>query len=146
MKLDKNAWVVVADGNKYLVLENTGTRAQTRLRVLHHDEIENPPTREQLSDRPGRMPDAGGMGRSAMEQADWHELQKEKFARDLVARLRGWAERDRFRHLVIIAAPRTLGEMRAEYSPVLKDRLVDEIAKDLTNQSVAGIEAVLNAA
>ena len=48
--------------------------------------------------------------------------------------------------LIIIAAPRTLGEMRRHYHKALSARLVGEVAKDLTGHCVQDIEkAVANA-
>jgi protein required for attachment to host cells len=146
MKLDSKTWVVVADGAKYIILENTGTRARIDLAVLDHAETETPPTRDQASDRPGRMADAGSSGFSAMEETDWHMLQKERFAKSLTEQLNNWAAQDRFAHLVLVAAPRTLGEMRPDYSTALKTRLVREIPKDATNLTRADIEKLLDAA
>lgn len=145
MKLDKKTWIVVADGAKYIILENTGTRAQTELAVLEQVATETPPTREQASDRPGRMPDAGSSGFSAMEETDWHAVQKQRFAKDLAEKLNGWAAEEKFAHLVLIAAPRTLGEMRPEFGAALKARLVQEIPKDATNMTPAEIRKILDA-
>ena len=55
MKIASDAWILVADGEKYLVLRNEGSPAAPHLQVIRESEAENPPTREQGSDRPGRM-------------------------------------------------------------------------------------------
>jgi len=44
---------------------------------------------------------------------------------------------------VIIAAPRTLGEMRKGYHKSLSDVLIGELDKDLTGHSVQDIEKAL---
>ena len=48
--------------------------------------------------------------------------------------------------LIIVAAPRTLGELRKHYHGALSAVLVGEIAKDLTGHSMADIERSIGAA
>ena len=43
-------------------------------------ERDNPPTREQGTDRPGRSSASVGVARSAMEETDWHDIAEERFA------------------------------------------------------------------
>ena len=51
-----------------------------------------------------------------------------------------------FEQLVIIAPPKTLGELRKHYHKEVESRLAGELAKDLTGHSIADIEAALKAA
>src|SRR5690606_36315101 len=106
---------------------------------------DNPPTREQGADKPGRLDDVG-MGRSTVEQTDWHEIEKTRFASALAEKLRAWALDGRFDHLVLVADPSTLGELRSRLHPKVKSALEGEIAKDLTNLPVDAIEKALAAA
>ena len=99
--------------------------------------VENPPTREQGTDRPGRFDNAAA-GPSTAEPTDWHRLEKERFAKDLAERLRLWALDDRFRSLVLVADPRTLGLLRAELHKTVVERLAGEIDKDLDPDAGAG--------
>ena len=78
MRLANGTWVLVLDGEKFLLLRNQGDADIMDLRVIDHEEVENPPTREQGTERPGRLNDPGP-GRSAVEQTDWHALEKERF-------------------------------------------------------------------
>jgi protein required for attachment to host cells len=48
--------------------------------------------------------------------------------------------------LVVVAAPRALGEMRKHYHKALSAKLLGEIAKDLTGHSLAEVEAAIEAA
>jgi protein required for attachment to host cells len=48
--------------------------------------------------------------------------------------------------LVVIAAPRALGEMRKHYHKALTAKLLGEIAKDLTGHSMVEVEAAIQAA
>ena len=145
MKIDSGAWILVADGEKYLLLRNAGSRGRLALQVVDRGVQENPPTREQGSDRPGRLDDPGP-GRSAIEPTDWHRLGKERFGKELAERLRLWALDGQFRSLVLVADPRTLGVLRPLLHREVTERLAGEISKDLTGQPVPGIEAALAAA
>src|SRR5262245_16766962 len=64
--------VLVGDGRKALFLRNKGDAGRIQLVVEDIFERDNPPTREQGSDRPGRSVASVGTARSAMEEVDWH--------------------------------------------------------------------------
>jgi protein required for attachment to host cells len=146
MRIENGTWVLVADGEKFVLLRNDGDREILDLRVIRHGEIDNPPTHEQGTDRPGRLDNPGAPGRSAVEETDWQRLEKERFAKDLADRLRSWALENRFSALVVVADPRTLGVLRAELHKAVRERLTGEVDKDLTQMPVDEIEAVLKAA
>ncbi len=82
-RLSKGTWVLVADGDKALFLENVADAIHPELAVRRVDAQDNPPDREQGTDKPGRRSDTGPGQRSAMEETDWHELAKMRFADDL---------------------------------------------------------------
>jgi protein required for attachment to host cells len=153
VKLEHETWVVVADGEKYLLLRNIGDEEYPRLEVVDHDKSENPPARELSTDRSGRMYDAarqrtGGVaawGKSGMEETDWHKVAEERFAEEITVKLRQLASSGRFQKLVVIADPRTLGTMRNGYDDELRSLIVAEVAKDLTNLPLVGIEASIKA-
>ncbi|WP_367171529.1 host attachment protein [uncultured Aureimonas sp.] len=48
--------------------------------------------------------------------------------------------------IIIVAAPRALGEMRKRYHVKLKEALVGELSKDLTGQTSADIEKAIASA
>ncbi len=50
----ENDWVVVCDGRKWLILENKGDADFVNLAMREERKAENPSTRTQGSDRPGR--------------------------------------------------------------------------------------------
>jgi protein required for attachment to host cells len=145
MRLQHGTWVIVADGEKALYLVNAGTPAEVRLELARRKEIENPPTSEQGTDKPGRFDDAG-IGRSAVDDTDWHQLEKERFAEDLADELRKDALANRFSALVIIAPAKTLGTIRQALHKETQDRLVADLDKDLTNHAIADIEKILSKA
>lgn len=142
MRLGHGAWVVIADGEKALFLVNAGTPAEMRLEIVREKEIDNPPSSEQGSDKPGRFDDAG-LGRSAVDDTDWHKLEKERFAVDLAEDLRKASLADRFSELVVVAPAKTLGTIRQQLHKETQDRLIADLDKDLTNHDIAEIETIL---
>jgi protein required for attachment to host cells len=48
-----------------------------------------------------------------------------------------------FESLIVVAPPRTLGELRKHYHQELQKRLVGEVPKNLTNTPVNEIEKIL---
>ena len=64
----------------------------------------------------------------------------------MASNLNQWAEQGRFKQIVICADHETLGEMRPAYRVPHKERLVGEIAKDLTNLTIPDIEGIVAAA
>lgn len=141
--LKRDGWVVVADGEKALFLRNEGDAMHPHLEVFREMAQENPATREQGTDKPGRRNDTGEHHRSGVEETDWHEIGKERFAKDIAARLYKYAHAGRFDKLVLVAPPTVLGDMRKELHPEVADRIVKEIPKTLTNHSVDKIEMLL---
>lgn len=153
MKLDHDTWVVVADGDTYLLLRNKGDAEFLHLEVIEREQRENPPAREMATDRPGRQHDAkratGGdvaaYGSSAMDDTDWHRLEEERFVQALAERLSDMVQAGRFASLVVIADPRSLGVFRAACDDRLRGVIVAEMDKDLTNLPLDGIERSIKA-
>lgn len=80
-KIPRNALVFVGDGRKALFLRNTGDALSLHLTTEKVFEDMNPMTREQGSDRPGRVSATALPGRkSAVEMTDWHDLAEHQFA------------------------------------------------------------------
>ena len=143
MKLPKNTLVLVADGRKMLFLRNHGDEAQMDLHLEAHQEQDNPPTREQGTDVPGRSFSSVGSRRSAMEQTDFHQIEEDRFAAEAANILRDRALNGDFKTLVVVAPPRTLGELRKHYHKEVASRIVEELHKDLTGFPVNEIQAAL---
>lgn len=143
IRLKRHGWVVVADGAKALFLENTGSTSSPSLTVFKKETQENPANREQTSDRPGRFNDGPQAHRSAVAEADWHQLAEDNFAADLADTLYKRAHRGDFDAIVLVAAPSVLGEVRKQLHKEVSDRVLAEIDKDLTNHPVDEIEKIL---
>jgi len=144
MKIEHEAWVVVADGRKALIAQNEGTLFEPKLAVRKVLESEpNPPTRAQGTDRPGRAHDSTSPSRSAVEQTDWHARAETEFAKTVAEALDGLCKAKEVRGLVLVAAPRTLADLRSAIGPAVRDITVSEVDKDLTNHPIAEVEKIL---
>lgn len=146
VKLKHGIWVIVADGEKALFLKNEGDATYPNLSVVRQMHEENPPTREQGTDRPGRYNDGPTVHRSAVDEVDWHRVAKERFADEIAERLYKMAHRGDFKELVLVAPPLVLGEMRKKLHKEVDDKVVGEIPKTLTGHPVVEIEKILMAA
>ncbi len=133
------ALVLVGDGRKALFLRNRGTPLHPRLETERVLEQDNPPTREQGTDRPGRVSSGDGHSRSAVEDTDWHQLAEDRFATLVAEALYRAAHAHRFEHLVVVAPPRVLGNLRSAFRKEVSDRVVAEIPKDLTGHPLADV-------
>lgn len=140
--------VVITDGAKAVFYRNDGPGKG--LTALDELKMANdaPPTREIMSDRPGRSFSSVGHGRSSMEpRTDAHDLEETKFARSVLEQIETAMSRDIADKLVLVAAPRTLGEMRKAMPKSLAENLTATLDKDLTktpaNELPKHLEGVL---
>lgn len=145
LKIAPGEWVVICDGAKALVLENVGDEVFPNLKTREVYQQEDPPTREQGTDAPGRSFQSVGTARSAMEQTDWHSQGEARFLAKLMARLEAAVTSGEVKSLVIAAPPKALGVLRQTYSPGLRRALRAEIDKDLVKLPVHEIEKHLAA-
>lgn len=140
INLPHDAFVFVGDGRKALFLRNEGDEKFLNLKTERVLVDQNPPTREQGSDQPGRAFASVGSRRSAVEEADWHVLEEQRFAHEVAAALERIVRDRKVKALVVVAPPKTLAELRKAFHSDVKNRIVAEIDKDLTKQPVYEIE------
>lgn len=141
--IDHNAWVMVGDGEKALFFRNQGDAQHPNLEVINVLEHENPRTGEQGTDRPGRAFASVGTHRSAMQETNWHKLEKHRFAKEIADALYAAAHRGDFSRLVIAAPPMIMGDLRKSMHKAVSDKVVAEVSKDLTNMPPYEIERTL---
>lgn len=160
MQIPHNAHVLVADGRKLLFFRNEGDAEYPNLQVETHRDHPNPKASDQGTDEPGRTfsgaqggdPRSGGLGttvgqgHSAYSETDFHQLEEDRFAHEAAELLRKRALANQIESLIIVAPPKTLGEMRKHYHKEVESRIAGEVAKDLTNMPVPEIEKVLQEA
>jgi protein required for attachment to host cells len=144
IQIPPDALVMVGDGARALFLRNRGTRAHVDLVLERQVEQENPPTREQGTDRPGRRPGSDGVSQSAVGETDFHQLAEQKFAARIAEDLYRMGHAQEFAALVVVAPPRMLGDLRAALHPEVTQRIVAEIPKDLTGHPLPEITRLLS--
>ena len=157
MRVPHDSFVLVADGRKMLFFRNEGDAEFPNLAIERKRVDDNPPDREQGSDQAGRAfvsagsprtgsaVSAGAHNRSAYSETDFHQLEEDRFAAEAAGMLNERALRNEYESLVVVAPPKTLGEMRRHYHKEVEKRLAAEVAKDLTNAPVEEIERILQA-
>jgi protein required for attachment to host cells len=127
-------WIVVADGGSARILEQQ--RASEGLSIVADGAMERFVQRsgEINADRPGRSFDSHGTGRHAMEpHTPAGRVAERTFLRRLARRLEVAAVQKRFEHLVLVAPPRAMGELRELMNAHVQHRISAEIVKDLTH-------------
>lgn len=144
MNIPNEALVLVGDGRKALFLRNRGTPANPDLVLEDQLEQDNPPTREQGTDRPGRKPGTDGVSHSAIDETDQHQRAEQRFAVRLANTLYQMGHAQRFQALVVVAPPRMLGDLRAALHPEVAQRVIGEVPKDLLSHSLPEITRLLH--
>jgi protein required for attachment to host cells len=148
MQVPHDAMIAVVDGRKMLFFRNEGDAAYPNLQIEKKlIDKHNPSHNDQATDLAG-----GAMGtRTAgaqwgggnMEEVDFHQQEEDRFAAETAELLKKRALNNEFESLIIVAPPRTLGELRKHYHASVSERLAGELAKDLTGHSVPQIEEAL---
>ncbi|HVF94543.1 MAG TPA: host attachment family protein [Sphingomonas sp.] len=146
MQVPHNSVVLVADGRKMLFLRNEGDAVHLNLVVEHAREQDNPAVRDQATDQSGRASSPQGAAQSSYEPTDFHQIEEDRFAAEAADLLKRRALSNDFESLIIVAPPRTLGELRKHYHKEVSSRLAGEIDKDLTGHPIGDIEAALQKA
>ncbi|MBV7379220.1 host attachment family protein [Maritimibacter dapengensis] len=142
-EIDTGTWVLVADSEKALFLENVADGENPHLVVRREKHQENPSDKDQSANRPGRMPDTGAGQRSSLDDTDWHELAKERFASELADLLYKRAHRGDFDAIVIACPPQVMGHLRDELHQEVTQKVVGEVTKLLTNHPIDKMEKIL---
>lgn len=134
MDIPHKAHVLVIDGRKLLLFKNVGSLAAPTLSVASHREQASAMTRDQGSDTPSTMHQSVGSARSGYEQTDFHQQDEDRFAADAAEMLKREVLANDIEALIVVAAPRTLGELRKHYHREVAKRVVGEIAKDIAGR------------
>lgn len=144
MQIDNGALVLVADGAKMLLFRNAGDAAYPKLELEEGQQQETTKDSDIKSDSAGRAMSGQGGGGGTMGENDFHQQAEDRFAADAAALLRQRALANEYEKLIIVAPPRTLGELRKHYHKEVTDRLVGEINKDLTGHPLPEIERLIS--
>jgi protein required for attachment to host cells len=112
MEIPHDAFVAVADGEKMLLFRNQGDSDFPHLILVEQDEQESLANSELRRDVPGRSFSSVGPGRSAYDEAESRQIGEDRFAMATAEMLNRRALGNEFESLIIVAPPRTLGELR----------------------------------
>ncbi|MBA4798969.1 MAG: host attachment protein [Rhizobiales bacterium] len=134
MQVPQNAVIAVADGEKLSLFQNEGNALNIKLRAIPVEEIDS----SKIA--------SGGRHPSSAANPDDDQQEEDGFSGGVTDMLNRQVLGGKIKDLVIVAAPRTLGEMRKGYHKQLSAVLVGELDKDLTGHSVPEIEKALEAA
>ena len=144
----RRVWIVVTDGARARHFRAWYDPDEGHVVRPVREEVYDPARRkgeELLADRPGRTQNRShDMGRHAMEpDTDPKRVEKARFARHIAADLREAYNAGEFNELALVAAPRTLGDLRAALDDQLRGLVKIEVARDLTTLSDAELEREL---
>jgi len=128
----KVTWILVADGARARILKNEGPGKGLQPAVDEEFHHELPRTHEMGTERPGRVHESANATRHAVEPVDWHRFEKEKFAKEMAKILDKAAAGGAFDRLVLVAPPRTLGDLRGALAAATRKKVTGELDKDLT--------------
>lgn len=150
-RISHDALIMVGDGAKAIFFRNTGSAVEPKLDVEDVFEQDNPLTHELGTERPTRGSDfTGGWAtnvgspRSNIEQTDWHQLNEDRFAKDIANKLYQLAHAHRYQRLVIVAPPKVLGTLRKALHKEVLDCVEAEIPKDFAHATTSRIQDELS--
>lgn len=129
MKIPQGALVVVADGGSARVFSNVGDDRNVTLK------------QEALLE--GMNLDDEGPSGSMPSESTASQLDEATFAKQLAKGLNDGALKNRYEHLVLIADAKTLGRVRPLLHKETQQRLIGDLAKDLTNAPLDAIQSAL---
>ena len=129
-KIPADAMVVVADGESARVFRNVGADGALSLQQQELVTAQN-------------VDDDGPSGSAPTEQSP-QQTDEATFAKQLAHRLNHGALTNAYAHLVLVADPQTVGQMRPQLQKETLQRMHGELAKTFTNSPVHDIERALS--
>ena len=134
MQIPKGTTVAVADGEKLKLFRNSGDQNNPKLIALPGSDVS------------GDIKGSGARHQSSSGNPDSSQVEEDGFAAGIADLLNRQVLEGKVTDLIVLAAPRTLGELRKHYHQKLSATLAGEIPKDLTGHSMQDIEKAIAAA
>jgi protein required for attachment to host cells len=123
--------ITLVDGENWEVLRNSGTEAEPELTKM--------PTPELAETNHG----SGGRHGVSSANPSAHQRDEDAHAAAVGDWLNTQVQTHKIEKLIVIASPRTLGELRHRYSKAVQAVLVSELAKDLIGRQPSDILTAL---
>ena len=128
MQFPKSSTIAVTDGSKLRLFRNAGDERHLQLQEL---------------DSPDLTPHGRGSHQSQTGNASQRDLEEDDYAASVAALLNRQVLSGEIGQLYVVAPPRTLGELRKHYHPVLQVRLLGELGKEHTHDTPEVLHAAL---
>ena len=132
MNLPSNALVAVVDGEKLALFRNSGNATEVQLKA-----VDTPALEDRVVGSPGRV--------SSDANPDNDTQAEDGHAMSVAQVLNNWALKNRFDKLVVIASPKTMGELRKHWHKEVEDAILCEITKTLTGRTTEDIIRAIDA-
>lgn len=143
MDIPHNAHILVLDGARMRLFHNGGTLMEPKLDLVLQRERDSAATHEQGVERSGTNFESSGSRRSSYEQTDFHQMDEDRFAVEAADMLGSEVMAGHIDALLVVAAPRALGELRKHLHEDVAGRVVGEMAMDVTGLSIPDMAAAL---
>ncbi|MBX9804705.1 MAG: host attachment protein [Alphaproteobacteria bacterium] len=142
----KITWILVADAGNARIIERIGTLGGLiEIQNLSHS---HESTHEHGPDRPGRGFESSGTTRHAYEpRSDWHEQQKDEFAKEIVTLLNEAHLNKKFDELYVLAPAKMLGLLRHHITNTnhhIGPKVAKELTKDATSCTLDELEQYID--
>jgi protein required for attachment to host cells len=127
-------WLLVADGKRAQAYHYDGPHTRPRPDPAFAFAHDDPPSREILSDKPGRMqPSVGNAATTFSPRNDAHEMAEAHFLDRVVEELVAAIAAGHCDRLILAAPPKALGHLRKVLPAAVQKTVIREIDKDLSN-------------
>ncbi|ABC64961.1 host attachment protein [Erythrobacter litoralis] len=132
MKVPHNAHVAIVDGERFILMQNTGKPFEPELKTLEEPDLTN----SNYSAGVRHQDDIGQrLGRTQLEELAHGAAVAECLNAKAIA--------GEIENILIVADPKSLGEMRNHYHSELEKRIVGEIDKTVTGESSDRIAKII---
>ncbi len=132
--VDKYTWVTVANGSECKIFSVNSKNKTLQLLKGFYSASSHLQAVNLGAEKPGRVHESGNATRHTIEpKLDLHYKEKIKFSELIADYLNKEMSAKNFHHLVLIASPEFLGEIRKRLNKHVVSVIIKEINKDLTN-------------
>lgn len=127
-------WILIADGARARIVMNDGPNHGIKAVKGMDFRIQHTESNGHIFDDPHHHFHSTSSGFQVMEfDTETHLDEKHLFAGELANVLEGELHRNSFDRMIIFAAPAMLGELRTSLSPMIMNKVIEQVPKDLTN-------------